>query len=418
MSTKTFIPPKFNWPVMWFTDFSLPFLLKVVHNLDDVVISAEDKAMLKSLKDESLIYISNHPTTKEPPVAYTAANIMSSRFHYMAAREVFEWGAGLVGEFIQNIGAFSVLAGAPDRESLKTSRETLAKKGGKLVLFPEGEPTSGMNDTLLPFQPGVSQLGFWGLEDALKKDPNAKIYVVLSFVKYRLNSSTDWLRKDIDLTLTRMEDKLGISKTGKDIVHRALSVGRRLVEREEREYNIYPEKEKLEDFDYRIGKLRHTMLDNIAAKAKIPKWDPEANAIEKLRRILTVLEMVSIGMPDPKGELPSLDMARWARKAAQKAYDYISFNTAYLREFPSAERLYEFVYRFETELFSESWNRPSKAYVRYAKPFLLNDFHAEYKADKKKTVEEFTGKLRKEMENLLDEEKKKCIPLFPDNYQF
>lgn len=416
MSTKSFIPPKFNWPLMWVTDFSMPILFKVVHNLDEVSISPEDKKMLQSLQKESLVYISNHPTTKEPPVAYTAANIMSSRFHYMASREVFEWGAGFVGEFIQNIGAFSILAGSPDRESMKKSREILSSKGGKLVLFPEGEPTSGMNDTLLPFQSGVSQLGFWGLEDALKKDANSKVYVVLSFVKYRMNMSIDWLRKDVDSTLTRMEDRLGISKTGKDIVHRILSVGRRLIEREEREYNLFPEKEKLDDFDYRIGKLRHTMLDNIATKAKLPKWDVGANAIEKLRKILTILEMVALGAKDP--ELPSLEMAKWARQAAQKAYDYISFNTAYLRDLPSAERIYEFLYRYENELFGESRNRPHKAFVRYAKPFLLNDFYADYRGDKKGTVEKLTQTLRSEMERLLEAEVSRSSTLFPENFLF
>jgi hypothetical protein len=336
----------------------------------------------------------------------------------MAAREVFSWGAGFVGDFIQSIGAFSVLAGASDRESLKASREILSKPGGKLVLFPEGEPTSGMNDTLLPFQPGVSQLGFWGLEDALKIDPNAKLSVILTYVKYRMTSSIEWMQKDIDQSLTRMETRLGISKTGKDIVHRFLSVGKRMIEREEREYGIHIEPDKLEDFDYRLGRMRHAMLDNIASKANIPKWEKEGNAIEKLRKILTTLELVAIGTPDPKGELPTPEMATWARKAAVKAYDFISIQTNYVKELPSAERLYEFLYRYENEIFGETSNRPHKAIVRIAKPFLMNDFLESYKNEKRKTVDEFTTKLKTEMEALLQDEIKKSTPLFPSNYIF
>jgi len=215
-----------------------------------------------------------------------------------------------------------------------------------------------------------------------------------------------------------MENKLGISKTGKDIVHRFLSVGKRMIEREEREYGLMVEPEKIEDFDYRIGRLRHAMLDNIASKAMIPKWDTEANAIEKLRKILTTLELVSIGTPDPKNELPSLEMATWARKAAQKAYDFISIQTSYIKDLPSAERLYEFLYRYEAEIFGETNNRPHKAVVRLAKPFLINDFYESYKQEKRKTVDEFTNKLKSEMENLLNEEKSKSIPLFPSNYIF
>ncbi|TGL62204.1 1-acyl-sn-glycerol-3-phosphate acyltransferase [Leptospira ognonensis] len=418
MSIKSFIPAKFNLPVLWFTDLTLPLLLKAVHNIDSIEVSKEDKKILSSLQNERLIYISNHPTTKEPPIAYNSANIMNSRFYYMAAREVFSWGAGFVGDFIQSIGAFSVLAGAPDRESLKAAREILASKSGKLVLFPEGEPTSGMNDTLLPFQPGVSQLGFWGLEDALKADPNAKIHLVLTFVKYRINASIDWMQKDIDQSLTRMEERLGISKTGKDIVHRFLSVGKRMIEREEREYGLHIEADKLEDFDYRLGRMRHAILDNIADKAKIPKWEKEANAIEKLRKILSTLELVVIGTPDPKGELPSLEMATWARKAAIKAYDFISIQTNYIKELPSAERLYEFLSRYENEIFGETRNRPQKAYVRLTQPFLINDYYDRYKTDKKKTVEELTNRLKAEMETLMNEEIQKSTPLFPSNYIF
>ncbi len=418
MSIKSFIPAKFNLPVLWFTDLTLPLLLKAVHNIDAIEISNEDKQILKSMQNERLIYVSNHPTTKEPPVAYNSANIMNSRFYYMAAREVFSWGAGLVGDFIQSIGAFSVLAGAPDRESLKAAREILASRSGKLVLFPEGEPTSGMNDTLLPFQPGVSQLGFWGLEDALKADPNAKVNVLLTYVKYRMNTSIDWMQKDIDQSLTRLEARLGISKTGKDIVHRFLSVGKRMIEREEREYGIHIEPDKLEDFDYRLGRMRHAMLDNIAIKANIPKWDKGTNAIEKLRKILSTLELVVIGAPNPKGELPSLEMATWARKAAVKAYEFISIQTSYIKELPSAERLYEFLYRYENEIFGETKNRPHKAVVRVAKPFLINEYYESYKTDKKKTVEELTTRLKHDMENLLNEEIQKSTPLFPSNYIF
>lgn len=407
-----------NLPALWFTDLSLPLILKLAHNLEGIEVSPQDQKMLKSFKNERILYISNHPTTKEPPVAYHSANIMSSRFFYMAAREVFDWAAGFVGEFIQSIGAFSVLAGAPDRDSVKAAREILASSGGKLVLFPEGEPTSGMNDTLLPFQPGVSQLSFWGLEDALKKGTDVKISVILSFVKYRMTNSIEWMQKDIDLSLTRMEEKFGIAKTGKDIVHRFLSIGKRMIEREEREFHLSVPNDRTEDFDFRIGRIRHVMLDNIADKAKIPNWEKEANAIEKLRKILTTLELVSIGASDPNGELPSMEMANWARKAATKAYDYISIQTNYIKELPSAERLYEFLYRYESEIFGESSNRPHKATVSFAKPFSMNDFYEDYKKDKRGTVDKLTDRFRKEMETLLEAEKKKSVALFPSNYIF
>ncbi len=416
MSIESFIPPKQNFPTLWFTDLTLPVLFKTIHNLDDVVVKAEDIKMLRSLKNERLIYASNHPTTKEPPVAYHVANLMNTRFFYMAAREVFDWGMGIVGDFIQGIGAFSVLAGTADRESLKTARSILASSSGKLVLFPEGEPTGAENDNLLPFQPGVSQLGFWGLEDARKTDPNADIVVLPSYVKYRMRGSKEAVRKDVDRSIEAMENSLGISKTGKDITHRLLSVGKRLVERAEKEYGILP-KEK-ESFDYRVGHLRHVMLNDIAEKIDIRKWDEKDHAIDKLRKILTTIEMTNVGLPDPNHELPTIDAARWARLACQRAYDFIAIKVDYLTEFPTAERIYEWIYRFENELFGRTNPRPNAAYVSYATPFWLSEYLEDYKKDKKKAVEKMTSRLRGDIEKLLNAEKDKSEVLFDKDFLF
>ena len=100
MSIESFIPPIHNYPLMWFMDNALKVLMKGVNNVDEIVISDLDKEKLKKYKDERLIYISNHPTTKEPPISYMVGNLMYSRFHYMASREVFDWGNGVVGNLI------------------------------------------------------------------------------------------------------------------------------------------------------------------------------------------------------------------------------------------------------------------------------------------------------------------------------
>ncbi|MBE7411232.1 MAG: 1-acyl-sn-glycerol-3-phosphate acyltransferase [Leptospiraceae bacterium] len=416
MSIESFIPPKQNFPTLWFTDLSLPILIKTIHNLDDIVVRAEDILMLRSLKDERLIYASNHPTTKEPPVAYHVANLMNTRFFYMAAREVFDWGMGFVGDFIQSIGAFSVLAGTTDRDSLKTARSILASPAGKLVLFPEGEPTGAENDNLLPFQPGVSQLGFWALEDAKKVSDDADIVVLPSYVKYRMKGSIDSIKRDIDHSIEVMENTLGISKTGKNITHRLLSVGKKLVERAEKEFGITPKES--ESFDYRIGHLRHAILNDIAEKIDIRKWDEKDHAIDKLRKILTTIELTNVGIPDPKNELPTIDAARWARLACQRAYDFIAIKVDYLTSLPSAERIYEWIYRFENELFGRTNPRANIAYVHYATPFKLSEYLEEYKKDKKKTVEKMTLRLRSDIEKLLEKEKSLSKELYESDFLF
>ena len=70
MSTESFIPPIHNYPLMWFMVSALKTLMKGINNVDEIVITEHDKEMLKKFKDERLIYISNHPSTKEPPISY------------------------------------------------------------------------------------------------------------------------------------------------------------------------------------------------------------------------------------------------------------------------------------------------------------------------------------------------------------
>jgi hypothetical protein len=411
MSNESFIPPAQNFPFLWFLDVAIDSLLLAVHNIDRVEITEKDKEMLKTFKDKRLIYISNHPSTREPPVAFVVSKYMYSRFFYMAGREVFDWGYGMVGKVIQSVGAYSVIAGIGDRESLKTTRNIIAKPAGKLCLFPEGEPTGNENDTLLPFQPGVTQLGFWGYEDALKTDPKAEVYILPAFVKYRLRDSIAKIREDVHYSLVKLEKYFGIRGDNKSFSERLLSIGKRLIEREERKLGIKPDESKT--FEYRIGRLRHTILDHVAEKAGIKKYNKEANAIEKLRTILSTFEMVQVGVPDPKKELPSLEMANWGRKYCQIVYDFIAIDPNYLTSFPSPERIYEWIYKFENELFGSFQPRPTRAYVSFSEPILLSEKYKEYKSskNKKEVVDGLTMHLRNKIQELLEAEKRKSYTI-------
>ncbi|MBI3395658.1 MAG: 1-acyl-sn-glycerol-3-phosphate acyltransferase [Spirochaetia bacterium] len=404
-----FLEPTFNLGVAWAVDAALPLLLKTSQNLDGVIISAEDKAALRSLRNERLIYCSNHPSQSEPPVAYYTANVMGARFNYMAARHLFDWGAGFMGRLFQNVGAFSVIAGTADRESIKMARSILGTPSGKLVLFPEGEPTSGENDSLLPFQPGVAQLGFWGLEEARKEEPEADIAVLPVFVKYVISGNREQIRTDIEVSVRLLEKKLGIDPGEKNLLRRFLTVGRVLLEREEKAYNIAPASRA--DYDYRIGRVRHTILDNVASKLQITGYDTGADAIVKLRHLLAIIDMIGVGFKDPRLPNPSRSDLEWARTQCLHAYDFIVIKRDYLVSYPSPERFYEWLGRFESQVYGGSRVRARKAHVLVGKPFRLSEHAAAYRDDKRKAVDRVTKTLRAEMERLLERSLELSKPL-------
>ncbi|HMX55540.1 MAG TPA: 1-acyl-sn-glycerol-3-phosphate acyltransferase [Leptospiraceae bacterium] len=398
---QPFIPSAFNLPVAWAVDFSLPILLKQLQNLDGVVLKPQDVKMLRSIRDDRLLYFSNHPTTSEPPVAYYVANVMGARFQFMAARQVFEWGGGLVGKFISSIGAFSVLAGAADRESIKMSRAILSQPRGKLVLYPEGEPTSGENDNLLPFQQGAAQLGIWALEDARKSDPSADVTVLPTFVKYVMTGTEAHLRADLHQNIKIVEAKLGVDPGNRNLLRRFLAVGRVMLEKAEKDYGVPMASEK--DYDYRVGRVRHVILDNVAERLGLTSYDKKSDAIVKLRHLLAVIEMILVKFPDPRLPNPTASDIEWAQRECQKAYDFIVIKPEYLLSRPSAERFYEWLARFETTIDGSTNPRPRKAHVFFAKPFLLSEYYADYKKEKKVTVEKLTARLRADTQALLDQ---------------
>ena len=405
---QSFIPANFNLFLNWTIDLLFPVLLKTVQNINEVVISEEDKDMLRSLKKERLIFFSNHPTTAEPPIAYYIANIMGTRFKYMASRQVFDWSFGMVGKVISNIGAFSVIAGIADRESLKAARSALAEPEGKLVLFPEGEPTSGENDNLMPFQAGLAQLGFWGYEDAIKLDPKADVKILPSFIKYIVDASEKEIRADLEDSVTAIEFKYNINPGKKNLLRRFLTIGRYMVEEAESEYSI-PDGDK-HDFDYRIGRIRHTILDNLADRFNIKSFDKNQDAIMKLRQLFAVMELVSIGYPD--SNLPKMNDSdiELFKKECIKAFDFIVIKGDYLASNPTPERFYEWLARYESYIFGktpralggEPTHLPRKAFVSFKKPFGLSEYYKEYKSKKREAIDTMMARLRNDMQELLE----------------
>lgn len=406
---ESFIPPGFNLPIAWMVDFSFPLLLKQIQNIDQIILKPEDEKMLRTLRHERLIYLSNHPSTAEPPVSYYVANRMGTRFNFMASRQVFEWGYGMVGRFIQNIGAFSIIPGTSDRESLKASRAILAGPRGKLVLYPEGEPTSGENDNLMPFQPGIAQLGFWALDDARKIDPDAEIKILPSFVKYVMVGTDASIKAELHASLTKIERKYKIDPGNKNLLRRFLTVGRVLLEETEREYKV-PMASR-DDFDYRIGRARHAILDGIANRIQLHGYNEREDAIQKLRHLLSTLEMIELKMNDPRLPRLSQKELEWAKREALKAYDVIAIKPGYLVSRPTAERFFEWLARFENYVYGSTRPRPRKAYVYFAPVQNLSDFLPDYRSNKRRGVEKLTAHLRELTQDLLQQALELSQPL-------
>lgn len=394
-----FIPPHFSAPLAWSFDLGFLPITKTLFKLESIRISPNDQERLRKLSGERVIYFSNHPTTIEPPVAYRVANAMGSRFHFMASRNVFDWGGGLVGEVIRRIGAFSVLSGGADKDAIKMSRSILSSPGGKLAIYPEGM-CSGENDNLLPFLPGTAQIGFWGLEDAKKKDPNADIHVVPAFVKYVMLGSKSFLIQEIRDSIGRIEKELHLDPGNRNLLRRFLMVGRYLLEQAESEFNIVPEPNH--DYNFRVGRVRHETL-NRAAKLMNLKFSDDENAIDKIRELFTALDSIEAGFPRKGCEQISPEFVKLARKEVERAYTFLVTKPEHLVSRPTAERFIEWLYHYETVVFGRTEFRSREAHLFFPEFFTLGEYYESYKKDKRKTVQQITERLRSTLEGLMKE---------------
>lgn len=79
---QPFIAPSHSLPLNWTVDFLFPVLLKIVQNIEDVVIDPEDVRMLRTLRKDRMLFFTNHPTTAEPPIAHYIGKLMGVRFKY------------------------------------------------------------------------------------------------------------------------------------------------------------------------------------------------------------------------------------------------------------------------------------------------------------------------------------------------
>lgn len=406
---KFFLPPEFNLAAAWFADALLPSALAQYQNIHGVVLREEDREMLRSVRDKRLLFFTNHPSQAEPMIAYQLANVMGSRFRYMATRRAFDFLFGAIGKLFQGVGAYSVLPGVPDRDSMRMTRQILAEPGGKLAIFPEGEPMCGENDSLMPFQTGFLKLGFAALLDARKVDPLADVTVLPGFIKYVIQTPRSEVQAHLEKSIAELERHLGVEAGGRNLLRQFLMVGRILLEQSEKEYGIEVAPDS--DFDFRIGRLRHRILDNVARLMKVGHYNKEADAISKLRHLTSIIELLEVGYES--AELPKLSPAELTRASREciKAYDFIVIKRDYLISRPTPERFYEWLQRFQSlalgktprALGGEPHPQPRLAHVSFAKPFQLGEHLQEFQKDKAKYVHILTDQIRAEMQTLLDQ---------------
>ncbi|MBE9035789.1 1-acyl-sn-glycerol-3-phosphate acyltransferase [aff. Roholtiella sp. LEGE 12411] len=221
-----FIPLRFNRLILQITQWLLPILLRFrtrpwlpagIVNIEakNTEVLAELYQQFQSGKIRFLIAF-RHPEVEDPlcmlyllsrivpKVARQQGIKLKYRVHsyFLYDRGMTLWAGDWLGKLFSRIGGVPVRRGRRlDRKAIQTARELFANGKFPIAVAPEGG-TNGLSSIVSPLEPGVSQMGFWCVEDLQKANRSETVVIVPIAIQYRYAeppwSKLDWLLSKLE----------------------------------------------------------------------------------------------------------------------------------------------------------------------------------------------------------------------------
>lgn len=393
-SGMVFRPPQPDPLFQRFIRFFLPLIFRHALNGFSVQVDSASLERLRAIQDQRCLLLPNHPSQWDPWAMVEISRRLHENFFYLAAREVFDFHYGLQGWVFQRMGCYSVVRGASDKESFKTTREILSRNKGRLVIFVEGE-ISNQNDSLLPLEPGVLQLAFLSLQDLYKKAQKdlaqlPSLFVCPVAIKYFYDPHG--LEKTIEKSIQSLERAVGLNAGDNSLYERIRSIGTRVLEETAKQFG-YPL--SLEDSLYdQIRGLEHFMLTKMEQVLNLPD-EPQLGYLDRVRRIRNRVDKVIKEIPEDQTAYQS--RLHTHQKAVLKNFywdldrivNFIAIYDGYIHPEMTPERCVEVLRRLEREVFGVyHLTHPRTAVLQVLEPIDLKDRFEAFLQDKKKTSEE------------------------------
>jgi len=417
--------PPLDWPfLLWWSKINFPLYLKLT--LGDTTIKIEKGALerFNKLKGRHVMICPNHSNRHDPQVMFAFSREAEEYFNFVAAREVFEYDHGINGWWLQHAGCYSVVRGAADRESFKTTRRILVEGKKKLVLFPEGE-ISRQNDTLMTLESGAAQLSFWALTDLEKvvgeignkeNDPlsprgpsafppkGATIYILPMAFKYTYPYD---ISSSLRETLKTLELKMGIQPNlDGDMQPRLLALSEKMLQALEREYELKPSEGTT--INERVKSLRTHILESLAKKIEVelPKGSKELEWVRILRnKIDDFIYQDEKNYSAYEREVHEEKERIWKGyyKDLGRVVNFISIYAGYVSEHMTQERFAEVIERLEMEILGgePSIKGPRQVLIDVGEPIDLSLHYNDYKTRKKETINKVTEEIAAQISAML-----------------
>ncbi len=406
MGNTAFRPPISNPLVSGWVSAMLPFLRKFVFRDLKIRLDPDDLLRLKEKQGERMLLLPNHPGEEDPLIMFALSKALKEPFYYVAAREVFDFWKGFHGYLLQRCGTYSVIRGASDRESFKTTRMILKEGLRRLVVFIEGE-VSYDNDGLIPLQQGVLQLAFLAQSDLAKAAEKSKsddfpaIHVAPVVIKYLYEPG---IENTLEKGIIRLEKALDIDpEKDSRFYDRLHQVGERIIEIREEYFDmdVLPES----TLDDRIIAIKNKSLSKMESFLGLSLPDPP-ELIPRIRAIRNKMDRI-IHQYDPQKDVSAYEsrVIQSINTVFSGFYDemdrlvnFLTFKEGYLLERESPERYMELIRRLEKEVFGERrLIHPRTAVVKVGEITSLKEHYDNFVEDKKNAVDSLCIALETDM---------------------
>lgn len=400
-----FRPPKRSAFWLWLGNLALPTVLKRGYGIVSVHYEAKELESFRGLTFERLLITPNHPTHAEPAVMFHLAKTVGRPFYYLSNREGFGLAWGMLGFLLQRCGAYSILRGAPDRESFKTTRRILSQAFGPLVIFPEGEVYS-QNDSLLPFQAGVFQLAFLAMGDMESIQPDLPLFVQPVAIRYRFTQ--DMGRKIVE-SMDHLERHLSLpGPPPGDTYSRLRRIGDAVLDAAERAYDL--PNGSPDDMNPRIDAVRNKIVERVADAMHLEPESLGPTLPDKMRGLMNRLSGVA---PDDT-KIESTYHARlideeWTRnrpliRDLKRLANWLAVRDGYVGERPTQERMVDTLWRLESEVLGRRMIKGVReCFVRLPPPIDLREYWPQFKENKREAIHAVTHRVEETIQAMLDE---------------
>lgn len=399
-----FRPPEDNALVIALCKLFMPQILLFRCADLQVKVHGDGLERFKKLTGKHTLICPNHSYRHDPEVMFEFGRQGGEAFNYVAAREVFDYNNGLNGWLLQKLGVYSVVRGAADRESFKTTKGILASGKKKLVLFPEGE-ISWQNESILPLESGAVQLSFWALDELQKTKPDEPVYVLPIALKYNYRKN---ILAALDHSITALEKHLGIHSHHDDSLYqRTRNAALKVLEALERQYGC-----KLgidAPLNDRMTEVKERSLRSMAKVLEIDLPPLKNTYLDWVRILRNTMDDFIYGdtkqMSDYERKMHDERTAQIKQyyRDLDRIVGFIAIYDGYLAPPATQERIANVVEMLEGEVFGEKTIKgPRRVTVEVGEPINLLELYSEYKKNKRAVLEQATGELSRQIHGMLD----------------